>query len=69
MKKTYLLLLTVLLATISLHTSAQSTDTSKENFPTTEKTLSQIGQAETHPNTKPIPQTDTADLAATVKRP
>ena len=45
MKKTCFLLLTVLLTTAALRASAQGTDPSKENFPSTEKTLSQIGQA------------------------
>ena len=52
MKKTCFLLLTVLLTTAALRASAQNTDTSKENFPSTETTLSQIGQAEAHPNAR-----------------
>ena len=43
MKKTCFLLLTVLLTTAALRASAQNKDTSKENFPSTETTLSQIG--------------------------
>ena len=69
MKKTYLLLLSVLLAAVTLRASAQDTASSKENFPTTEKTLAQIGQADTHPNAKHIQQPDTSALAAVQKRP
>ena len=69
MKKTCFLLLTVLLTTAALRASAQGTDPSKENFPSTEKTLSQIGQAETHPNARRIRLADSATLTAPVKRP
>ena len=69
MKKTCFLLLTVLLTTAALRAPAQGTDPSKENFPSTEKTLSQIGQAETHPNARRIRLADSATLTAPVKRP
>ena len=69
MKKTCFLLLTVLLTTAALRASAQNKDTSKENFPSTETTLSQIGQAEAHPNARHVRMADTSALAAPVKRP
>ena len=69
MKKTCCLLLTVLLTTAALRASAQNKDTSKENFPSTETTLSQIGQAEAHPNARHVRMADTSALAAPVKRP
>ena len=69
MKKTCFLLLTVLLTTAALRASAQNKDTSKENFPSTETTLSQIGQAEAHPNARHVRMADTAALAAPMKRP
>jgi len=43
MKKTILLLLSAALLLAAGPTSAQSPDTSTENFPSTETTLSQIG--------------------------
>lgn len=56
MKKTIALLLSAaLLLTAARPASAQSTEPSKENFPSTETTLSQIGQAEAHPNAKHSP--------------
>ena len=69
MRKTCFLLLTVLLTTAALRASAQNKDTSKENFPSTETTLSQIGQAEAHPNARHVRMADTSALAAPVKRP
>ena len=69
MNKTCFLLLTVLLTTAALRAPAQGTDPSKENFPSTEKTLSQIGQAETYPNARRIRLADSATLTAPVKRP
>lgn len=53
MKKIIILLSAALLTAGSA--SAQSPDDSpKENFPSTETTLSQIGQAEAHPNAKHV---------------
>ena len=70
MKKTIALLLSaVLLLTAARPASAQNTEPSKENFPSTETTLLQIGQAEAHPNAKHIRPADTSALAAPVKRP
>ena len=69
MKKTCFLLLTVLLTTAALRASAQNKDTSKENFPSTETTLSQIGQAEAHPNARHVRMADTSAFTAPVKRP
>ena len=70
MKKTIALLLSAaLLLTAARPASAQSTEPSKENFPSTETTLSQIGQAEAHPNAKHSRTADTSALAAPVKRP
>ena len=68
MKKIIILLSAALLTAGSA--SAQSPDDSpKENFPSTETTLSQIGQAEAHPNAKHVRAADTSALAAPVKRP
>ena len=70
MKKTIALLLSaVLLLTAARPVSAQNTEPSKENFPSTETTLSQIGQAEAHPSAKHSRTADTSALAAPVKRP
>ena len=69
MKKTILLLLSAALLLAAGPASAQSPDTSTENFPSTETTLSQIGQAEAHPNARHIRTADTSALAAPVKRP
>ena len=69
MKKSIILLLSAALLLAAGPASAQSPDTSTENFPSTETTLSQIGQAEAHPNARHIRTADTSALAAPVKRP
>ena len=58
MEKGYRIFLTVSLLLTIFTTTAQTTDTSKDNFPSTQEALSRIGAAEARPGRQP------ADMAA-----
>ena len=49
MEKGYRIFLTVSLLLTIFTTAAQTTDTSKDNFPSTQEALSRIGAAEARP--------------------
>ena len=65
MEKGYRIFLTVSLLLTIFTTTAQTTDTSKDNFPSTQEALSRIGAAEARPGRQPA---DTAALTTSAQR-
>lgn len=65
MEKGYRIFLTVSLLLTIFTTTAQTTDTSKDNFPSTQEALSRIGAAEARPGRQPA---DTAALTTPAQR-
>jgi len=65
MEKGYRIFLTVSLLLTIFTTTAQTADTSKDNFPSTQEALSRIGAAEARPGRQPA---DTAALTTPAQR-
>ena len=59
MEKGYRIILTVSLLLTIFTTTAQTADTSKDNFPSTQEALSRIGAAEARPGRQPAAGTHT----------